>query len=198
MTKTSTMTHEAIAQALCDNAPLAADQRAALLGLVARDKERQAERDAQIETLQSQLVEARRANAAPAQLPAKGRAAALLAENERLFKQNSFLLECKHAAQRSERELWVRLQEVLAQQIERSAAPCGNTQGRLPIFRLASTEGRARFYNAANHATVKDESTARAAYLNDTGYEATSVNAYTFDELEGTTELADFALYGLG
>lgn len=69
---------------------------------------------------------------------------------------------------------------------------------RYPIFRLASLEGRARLYNTANHATVKDEASARAAYLEETGYDATSVNAFTFDELAGTTELADFVLYGLG
>ncbi len=67
-----------------------------------------------------------------------------------------------------------------------------------PIFRLASLEGRARFYNTANHATVKDEASARAAYLDETGYDATQVNSFTFDELSGTTELADFALHGLG
>ena len=66
-----------------------------------------------------------------------------------------------------------------------------------PIFRLASPEGRSRIYNTANHATVKDEATARAAYLDETGYEATRVNAYIFDEMDGGSELADFALYGL-
>ena len=67
-----------------------------------------------------------------------------------------------------------------------------------PIFRLSSPDGRPRFYNAANHPTVKDEATARDAYLDETGYEATSVNAFTFDELDSASELADFALYGLG
>lgn len=66
-----------------------------------------------------------------------------------------------------------------------------------PIFRLASPEGRPRIYNTANHATVKDEASARAAYLDETGYDATSVSAFTFDELSGASELADFALYGL-
>ena len=69
---------------------------------------------------------------------------------------------------------------------------------RYPIFRLSSHEGRPRFYNAANHQTVKDEASARAAYLDETGYDATSVNAFTFDEISSASELADFALYGLG
>jgi hypothetical protein len=69
---------------------------------------------------------------------------------------------------------------------------------RFPIFRLSSQDGRSRIYNTANHEKVKDEDTARAAYLDETGYDATSVNAFTFDELAGTSELADFALYGLG
>lgn len=67
-----------------------------------------------------------------------------------------------------------------------------------PIFRLHSPEGRVRFFNTANHPTVKDETTARAAYLAETGHEATQVSSFAFDELHDSTELADFALYGLG
>lgn len=55
MTKTSTMTHEAISKALCDNAPLSDDQRAALLTLIASDKQEQAERDGLVERLKAEL-----------------------------------------------------------------------------------------------------------------------------------------------
>lgn len=56
-TKTSTMTHEAISKALCDNAPLSHDQRAALLTLIARDKQEQAERDALVDGLKAEAKE---------------------------------------------------------------------------------------------------------------------------------------------
>ncbi len=69
---------------------------------------------------------------------------------------------------------------------------------RFPIFRLASAKGRVRFYNTANHSVVKDEASARAAYLGETGHEATQADAFAFDELSGTTELGAFAHYGLG
>lgn len=74
---------------------------------------------------------------------------------------------------------------------------CLSFASRSAIFRLSSEGGGVQFYNTANHAVVKDEESARSAYLDETGYEATSVSSFTFDELEGKTELADFALYGL-
>jgi len=55
-----------------------------------------------------------------------------------------------------------------------------------PIFRLHSPEGRVRFFNTANHPTVKDETTARAAYLAETGYVATQVSSLAFDEMRGS------------
>lgn len=57
MTKTSTMTHEAISTALCENAPLSDDQRAALLSLIARDKQEQAERDTLVDRLKAEAKE---------------------------------------------------------------------------------------------------------------------------------------------
>lgn len=45
---TLSLTHEAISKALSDDAPLSPDQRAALIGLVARDKRAQAEEDARL------------------------------------------------------------------------------------------------------------------------------------------------------
>lgn len=56
---TTALTHEAISQALAENAPLTHDQRAALLGLVARDKQRQHERDSLVEALKKDLAELR-------------------------------------------------------------------------------------------------------------------------------------------
>ena len=57
MTKTSTMTHEAISTALCENAPLSDDQRAALLTLIARDKQEQTERDTLVDRLKAEAKE---------------------------------------------------------------------------------------------------------------------------------------------
>ena len=66
---------------------------------------------------------------------------------------------------------------------------------RFPIFRM-SGQGHTIFYNTSNHATVKDEFTAREAFLDDTGYEPTRVSSFTFDETHSISDLTDFAHYG--
>jgi len=62
---TLALTHEAISMALSENAPLSNAQRAALLGLVARDKRQQQERDTVVEHQAAELQRLRLALSPP-------------------------------------------------------------------------------------------------------------------------------------
>lgn len=66
---------------------------------------------------------------------------------------------------------------------------------RFPIFRMTGPWGQGVVYNTANHETVKDEATARAAFMEQFGEEPSGVASYTFDEMT-LENFADFARFG--